>query len=95
MLTQKNVIKVCIAVSILGSAVSLYLVALGYRSDGTIPVHYLAGDNSVMVLPTPQSFALLAIVIAFAATALMFSMVVMIYKHYGTLEIDEIRRLRG
>jgi len=48
-----------------------------------------------MVLPTPQCLTLTAIVIALATTALMFSLIIMIYKHYGTLEIDEIRRLRG
>jgi multicomponent Na+:H+ antiporter subunit C len=95
LVTQKNIIKLCIAISILGSSVSLYLVTLGYRSGGTIPIHYLAGDNNVMVLPTPQYFALVAIVISLATTALMFSMIIMIYKHYGTLDIDEIRRLRG
>ena len=95
LVTQKNLIKLCIAISILGSSASLYLVALGYRSGGTIPIHYLTGENNVMVLPTPQYLAITAIVISLVTTALMFSMVIMIYKHYGTLDIDEIRRLRG
>ena len=95
LVTQKNLIKICIAISILGAAVNFFLVALGYRTDGTVPIHYLAGDNQVMVLPTPQCLTLTAIVIALATTALMYSLIVMIYKHYGTIEIDEIRRLRG
>ena len=95
LVTQKNIIKLCIAISILGSSVSFYLIALGYRSGGTIPIHYLAGENNIMVLPTPQYLAITAIVISLAVTALMFSMIIMIYKHYGTLDIDEIRRLRG
>jgi multicomponent Na+:H+ antiporter subunit C len=48
-----------------------------------------------MVLPTPQCLTLTAIVIALATTALMLSMIVLLHKHYGTLDIDEIRRLRG
>ena len=95
LVTQKNIIKMCIAISILGASVNFFLVTLGYRSGGTVPIHYLAGDNDLMVLPTPQCLTLTAIVIALATTALMFSLIVMIYKHYGTLEIDEIRRLRG
>jgi multicomponent Na+:H+ antiporter subunit C len=95
MVTQKNIIKICIAISIFGAAVNFYLVALGYRSGGTVPIHYLAGENNLMVLPTPQCLTLTAIVIALATTALMYSLIIMIYKHYGTLNIDEIRRLRG
>jgi multicomponent Na+:H+ antiporter subunit C len=95
LVTQKNLIKICIAISILGSSVNFFLVALGYRSGGVVPIHYLAGDNELMVLPTPQCLTLTAIVIALATTALMYSLIVMLYKHYGTLDIDEIRRLRG
>jgi multicomponent Na+:H+ antiporter subunit C len=95
LVTQKNIIKICIAISILGAAVNFYLVALGYRSGGTVPIHYLKGENNIMVLPTPQCLTLTAIVIALATTALMFSLIIMLYKHYGTLDIDEIRRLRG
>ena len=95
LITQKNLIKICISISILGASVNFFLVALGYRTGGAVPIHYLSGDTKLMVLPTPQCLTLTAIVIALATTALMFSLIVMIYKHYGTLEIDEIRRLRG
>jgi len=95
MVTQKNLIKICIAITLFGASVNFFLVAIGYRTGGTVPIHYLAGDSQIMVLPTPQCLTLTAIVIALATTALMFSLIVMIYKHYGTLEIDEIRRLRG
>ena len=47
------------------------------------------------VLPTPQALTLTAIVIALATSALMLSLIVMLYRHYGTLDVREIRRLRG
>ena len=50
----KNLIKIAIAVSILGSSVNIFLVALGYRTGGTIPVHFLAGEGTTMVMPTPR-----------------------------------------
>ena len=62
--TQKNMIKICIAVTILTSAVNLLLVLFGYRHGGAIPIHYLSGGQESMVLPTPQAMALTAIVIA-------------------------------
>ncbi|MDR2179125.1 MAG: cation:proton antiporter subunit C [Synergistaceae bacterium] len=94
-LTQKNLIKICIGIAVLGSSVNFFLVLLGYRQGGGIPVYYLAGAKKTMVLPTPQCLTLTAIVIALATTALMLSLVILIHKHYGTLNVDEIRRLRG
>jgi len=94
-LTQKNLIKICVAVAILGSAVNMFLVLMGYRHGGGIPIYYFKGAQEGMVLPTPQCLTLTAIVIALATTAMMLSLVIMVHKHYGTLDIDEIRRLRG
>ena len=91
----KNLIKIAIAVSILGSSVNIFLVALGYRTGGTIPVHFLAGGGSTMVMPTPQAMTLTAIVIALATTALLLSLIMPVWRHYGTIDVDEIRRLRG
>ncbi|MDI9369309.1 MAG: cation:proton antiporter [Synergistaceae bacterium] len=92
---EKNLIKIAIAISIISSSVNLFLVALGYRNGGTIPIHFLAGEGTVMVLPTPQAMTLTAIVIALATTALLLSLIILVHRHYGTLDIDEIRRLRG
>lgn len=92
---EKNLVKIAIAISIISSSVNLFLVALGYRNGGTVPIHYMAGDNTVMVLPTPQAMTLTAIVIALAMTALLLSLIMLVHRHYGTLDIDEIRRLRG
>lgn len=94
-LTQKNLIKIAVAVAILGSSANLFLVLLGYRHGGEIPIYYLRGETEAMVLPTPQCLTLTAIVIALATTALMLSLIIMLHKHYGTLNVDEIRRLRG
>ena len=93
--TQKNLIKICVSVALLGSSVNLFLVLLGYRHGGSIPIYFLENTDKLRVLPTPQCLTLTAIVIALATTALMLSLIVMIHKHYGTLDIDEIRRLRG
>lgn len=91
----KNLIKIAIAVTILGSSVNIFLVALGYRTGGTIPIHFLAGEGTTMVLPTPQAMTLTAIVIALATTALLLSLIMLVWRHYGTIDVDEIRRLRG
>ncbi|HCL78528.1 MAG TPA: cation:proton antiporter [Synergistaceae bacterium] len=93
--TQKNLIKIAMAITILGSSVNMFLVALGYRTGGRVPIHFLEGDGGPMVLPTPQAMTLTAIVIALATTALILSLIMLIYRHYGTINVDEVRRLRG
>ncbi len=94
-LREKNLIKIAIGISIIESAVNMLLITLGYRLNGDVPVHFLSGDVDVMVMPTPQALTLTAIVIALATSALMLSVTMLIYKHYGTLNVDELRRLRG
>jgi len=94
-LTQKNLIKICVSIAVLGSSVNMFLVLLGYRHGGEIPIYFLKGVEESMVLPTPQCLTLTAIVIALATTALMLSLIIMINKHYGTLDVDEIKRLKG
>ncbi|PIU24639.1 MAG: cation:proton antiporter, partial [Candidatus Infernicultor aquiphilus] len=42
-----------------------------------------------------QALTLTSIVIGVATTALILSMAMMIYKHYGSIEVNEVRRLRG
>lgn len=93
---ETNMIKIGIAIDIMESAANMFLIVLGYRHGGYIPVKFLmpAGVEK-FVLPTPQALTLTAIVIALATSALMLSLIVMLYRHYGTLDIREIRRLRG
>ena len=86
MLTQKNLIKICVSTAILWSSINMFLILLGYRR--------VEAQESIM-LPTPQFLTLTGIVTAMAATALMLSLAILINKHYGTLDIDEIRRLKG
>jgi multicomponent Na+:H+ antiporter subunit C len=47
-----------------------------------------------IVLPTPQALCLTSIVIGVATSALMLSFAVVIYRHYGTVNVDEIRELK-
>ena len=92
----RNMVKIAVAVSLVEAATNLFIIALGYRNGGSIPVFSQAGEHAgYMVLPTPQALTLTAIVIGMATTALLLSLIMMLYRHYGTLDVREIRRLRG
>jgi len=92
---KKNLIKIAIGVVLIENGVNLFLITLGYKKGAIAPIYTHAPSGQAMVLPTPQALTLTSIVIGIATTALILSVAMMIYKHYGTLDTDQVRRLRG
>ncbi|HJJ35377.1 MULTISPECIES: sodium:proton antiporter [Methanocorpusculum] len=93
-LLKKNMIKMVMGLAMLEGAVNLFLVSLGYRENGIAPIFTNAPEGADMVLPTVQALTLTNIVIGVATTALMLVLVMVIYKKYGTVNSDKIRRLK-
>jgi len=91
----KNLIKIAIGVCLIENGVNLFLITLGYKKGAIAPIYTQAPSGQAMVLPTPQALTLTSIVIGIATTALILSLAMIIYKHYGTLDTDQVRRLRG
>ena len=94
MMTQHNLIKIVMGITILESAVNLFLVSLGYRTGGVAPV-FTTGPVELMVLPVPQAMTLTNIVIGVSTTALMLSLIVLIYRHTGETDAEKSRRVKG
>jgi multicomponent Na+:H+ antiporter subunit C len=98
-LTKKNIVKIVIGVTIMEYAVNLFLVLLGYRSNGVAPIvdeatgplEFLASS----VDPLPQALVVTSIVIGLGVTTLAIALCVRLYEKYGTFDISEIRRLKG
>jgi multicomponent Na+:H+ antiporter subunit C len=95
---RRNLIKIVIGMTIIESGVNLFLITLGYREGGVAPIYTSlpSGTSSPqgMVLPVPQALTLTSIVIGVAVLALMLSLVMHIYRKYGTLDVRNIRRLK-
>ena len=94
MLAKRNVVKILMGLSLMESAVNLFLVATGYRHHGVAPIFTNVPDVH-MVLPTVQALTLTSIVIGVATSAMMLSFAMVIYKKYGTTDIQKIRKLKG
>lgn len=92
--SQRNLIKLVMGISILASGVNLFLVTLGYRGGGVAPI-YTHAPAEIMVLPVPQALTLTSIVIAVATLALMLSMIMRIYRHTGSIDSEESRTMKG
>jgi len=95
---RRNLIKIAIGITIVESAVNLFLITLGYREGGVAPIYTNLPANVVipggMVLPVPQALTLTSIVIGVAVLALMLSFIIRIYQYYGTLDSRKVRRLK-
>ena len=97
-LFRRNLLRILMGLSLVEAAVNLFLVALGYRHDAVAPIYASAPEGAApatMVLPTVQALTLTAIVIGLATSAMMLSLVLVLHRKYGTLNVNEIRRLRG
>jgi len=88
---KRNLIKIVIGITLIESGVNLFLITLAYREDSVAPIYHGSGMR-FMSLPVPHALTLTSIVIGVAVLALMLSLIIHIYKHYGTLDAKEIGR---
>jgi len=86
---KRNLIKMVIGITLIESGVNLFLITLGYREGSIAPI-YTSSPGGIMALPVPQALTLTSIVIGVAVLALMLSLVIHIYRHYGTLDARKI-----
>ena len=98
-LVKKNMVKIVIGIIIMEMAANIFLIMLGFRSNGIAPIldkGTIAAKFAVAsVDPLPQALVLTAIVISLGSLALMISVCIRTYEKYGTFDITKIRRLRG
>ena len=95
LLTRRNLIKIVMGLSLMESSTYLFMVSLSYRAGSTAPVLLQPPQGKGFADPVLQNFCLTAIVIGVAVTAVFLSVVVRIAQHYGTLDSDRVRGMRG
>ncbi len=86
---KKNLIKMVMGIIIMQNGVNLFLVSLAYREGHVAPI-WTSAPTAEMVLPTSHALTLTSIVIGLATTALMLSYTILIKKHYGSIDIQEL-----
>jgi len=103
---KKNMVKIVVGLAVMEYAVNLFLIMLGYRTNGTAPIvdrtYYDFSTHQVTdvflnsaVDPLPQALVLTSIVIGLGCLALMISICIRTYEKYGTFDITQIRKLKG
>ncbi len=94
LLMQNNLIKKFIGLNIMDTALYLFLAAEGYITGRIAPI-LTDGvvDASYYINPVPAGLVLTGIVVSVSVTAFSLALVQRLYKHFGTLNMDEIMRL--
>ena len=88
-ITNKNIIKIVMSLSIMGNGVVLFFISLGFVEDSVAPIIIPGVDN--IVDPLPQALMLTMIVINLCLTALALTIVTWLYHEFGTLDIGEMK----
>ena len=96
-ITKRNLIKIVIGMGILDYGINLLIVSIGWNVGGTAPIFTISelAQGNFFVDPVPQALTLTSIVIGACVTAMALSIVIKINEKYGTINSDEVRRVRG
>ncbi len=98
MLTQKNMIKIVIGLTIAEVGVQIIMISIGYIKERTAPILDsavpLADAVNKVVDPIPQALVLTAIVIGVAVNALILSFIIRLYKEKKSLSIDDYKEMK-
>lgn len=89
-LMHQNLIKKVIGINIMETAVFLFFVSIGMVQNGQAPIIRLTDETVTYVNPIPSALILTGIVVAVSITAYSLSLIIQLYKLYGTLNLDEM-----
>ncbi len=95
MITKRDLVKIILASGVMGYAVNLMFILVGYRLRAAYPILEPGKPVSAMVDPLPQALVLTSIVIELGVTSLLVALAIRLYQKYKTFDITQIRRLRG
>lgn len=96
LLLHNNLIKKIIGMNIMDTAIFLFFIAKGYISgkDAPIIIRVHKGIQGY-INPVPSALMLTGIVVAVSTTAFALALTVRLYEEYGSIELDEIIKMRS
>lgn len=91
-LTHRNILRIIISLSLIGTGTHIMIVAIGYVRGGTAPIIdralTVAEASTRAVDPVPSALVVTAIVIGLAVTAVLLAYAIRLYDAKKTLSID-------
>jgi len=94
-MAKTNLVKIILGLSFLDTGTHVLLVAIGYVRGRTAPIFSEGmAETTPVVDPVPQAMVLTAIVIGVGVLGLALALAIQVYRHYGTLDVRNIRGLK-
>jgi len=87
-ITNKNLIKIIMSLTICSNGIILFFISIGYVPNALPPI--IHSTSTHIVDPVPQALMLTMIVINLCDTAIALAIIVWIYKKFGTVNIGDI-----
>lgn len=97
MTVKRNLMKKVIGMTIFQTSIYLFFIQGATKQGATIPVRSpeLGTSPELYINPLPQVIVLTAIVVGVAITGVALSLILVLYRRYGTLdEVELLRRMR-
>ncbi|RPJ18023.1 MAG: NADH-quinone oxidoreductase subunit J [Desulfobacteraceae bacterium] len=98
MIAKNNLVKKVVGMNIFQTAIILFYVSIGYKTDASIPIikssdtaHGMVVRAADYINPLTSCLMLTAIVVSVATFGFAMALIVRIYRRYQTLEEDELR----
>ena len=100
MLAKNNLVKKIIGMSIFQTAIIVFYVSIGAKKNATIPIiEHVHGHKAVEAAidiaqyanPLPHVLMLTAIVVSVGTLGVALAICLEIYRHYNSLEEDDIQ----
>lgn len=94
---SRNLIHAVLCLAVSQSGTYVLLLSVGYQRGAGPPVfgEPATKPTTNVVDPVVQALTLTDIVVSATVTALLLALAMQIHKRHGTLDPDELRRLRG
>ena len=94
MMAKNNLMKKLIGMNIFQWSIILFYISIGSKKGGTVPIIDPSLHPAIRAVdyinPLPHVLMLTAIVVGVATTGIALSLLILIYRKYGTVEEDEI-----
>ena len=94
-ITSRHLVHQIVCLIVVQSSTYILLLGVGYKTGAVAPYFYDIPLNTPAVDPVVQALALTDVVVEAAVTALLLAFAVQAHKRFGTLDPEELRRLRG
>lgn len=93
--TSRNLVHLCICVSVIQSSSYVLLLAVGYRIGRPAPIFADIKPGTPAVDPVVQALMLTDIVVEVTVMALLLALAVQIHKRNGTLDPNRLGAMKG